>query len=91
MSLIVFYSSVGGSLEMKNHQRKIFSILDSKKIPYKAVDIAQSTEDKEEMRRKTGNPKALPPQICNGDTYCGDYGAFENAVEMEEIETFLKL
>ncbi|XP_071772293.1 SH3 domain-binding glutamic acid-rich-like protein 3 [Centroberyx gerrardi] len=91
MSLIVFYSSVGGSLEMKKHQQKIFLILDSKKIPYKAVDIAQSGEDKEEMRRKAGNPKALPPQICNGDTYCGDYDAFENAVEMEKLETFLKL
>ncbi|XP_035534782.1 SH3 domain-binding glutamic acid-rich-like protein 3 [Morone saxatilis] len=89
--LQVFYTSVSSSLEIKKHQEKIFLILDGKKIQYKPVDIAQNSEDKDLMRKIAGNPTALPPQICKGDVYCGDYTAFENAVEMEQLEAFLKL
>lgn len=46
-------------------------ILDSKKIPYEKLDIAASTACKDKMREISGDPKALPPQISNGDTYCG--------------------
>nr|XP_046228282.1 SH3 domain-binding glutamic acid-rich-like protein 3 [Scatophagus argus] len=91
MPIKVFYTSVSGSLEMKKHQDRIFSVLDSKKITYEAVDISQDSKDKNLMRERAGNSSALPPQICNGDIYCGDYDAFENAVEMEELEEFLKL
>lgn len=56
---------------MKKNQQKIFSILDGKKIPYQLVDISQKTELKDLMRRLAGNKTALPPQICNGDEYCG--------------------
>ncbi|XP_041814943.1 SH3 domain-binding glutamic acid-rich-like protein 3 [Chelmon rostratus] len=91
MPVKVFYSSVSGSLELKKHQQLIMSILDSKSIPYDLVDIAQNSDDKDLMRKIAGNPTALPPQICNGDVYCGDFAAFENAVEMEDLEQFLKL
>lgn len=47
------------------------SILDSKSIPYDLVDIAQNSDDKDLMRKIARNPTALPPQICNGDVYCG--------------------
>ena len=33
--------------------------------------MASSVEDKEKMRALVGNPSALPPQIANGDQYCG--------------------
>ncbi|XP_051264015.1 SH3 domain-binding glutamic acid-rich-like protein 3 [Dicentrarchus labrax] len=89
--LQVFYTSVSSSLEIKKHQEKIFLILDGKKIQYKPVDISQNSEDKDLMRKIAGNPTALPPQICKGNVYCGDYAAFENAVEMEQLEAFLKL
>ncbi|CAG5928116.1 SH3 domain-binding glutamic acid-rich-like protein 3 [Menidia menidia] len=91
MSVILFYSSVSGSTTMKKNQERIMSVLTSKDIPFKAVDIAQNSEDKDLMRKRAGNSKALPPQICNGDVYCGDYDAFENAIEMEKLEEFLKL
>ncbi|XP_071335179.1 SH3 domain-binding glutamic acid-rich-like protein 3 [Trachinotus anak] len=91
MPLKVFFSSVSGSLEMKKNQDRIFSVLGSKKIPFEAVDISQNSEDKDLMRKRAGNPTALPPQICNGDVYCGDITAFDNAIEMEQLEQFLKL
>ncbi|XP_070705815.1 SH3 domain-binding glutamic acid-rich-like protein 3 [Pempheris klunzingeri] len=91
MPVKVYFSSVSGSLEMKKNQTRIFSVLESKKIPFEAVDISQRSEDKDFMRERAGNPTALPPQICNGDVYCGDINAFDNAVEMEQLEEFLKL
>lgn len=91
MTVIVFFTSVSGSLEMKKRQERIFSVLSSKKILFEVVDISQNSEDKDLMRKRAGNPTALPPQICNGDVYCGDFAAFENAVEMEELEAFLQL
>ncbi|XP_042246317.1 SH3 domain-binding glutamic acid-rich-like protein 3 [Thunnus thynnus] len=91
MTVKVFFSSVSGSVEMKKNQERIFSILTSKKIPFEAVDISQNSDDKDLMRKRAGNPTALPPQICNGDVYCGDFAAFENAIEMEQLEAFLKV
>ncbi len=46
-------------------------ILDGKKIPYDKIDIAASEDEKKKMRDLAGNPKALPPQLCNDDNYCG--------------------
>ncbi|XP_016359313.1 SH3 domain-binding glutamic acid-rich-like protein 3 [Sinocyclocheilus anshuiensis] len=91
MSITVYYSSVSGSREVKQHQSEIFQFLDSKKIKYFAVDIAESTDLKEEMRKKVGNPSAMPPQVFNGDKYCGDYQKFFDAVEDGKPEAFFKL
>ncbi|XP_058469807.1 SH3 domain-binding glutamic acid-rich-like protein 3 [Solea solea] len=91
MPLTVFYTSVSASREIKANQERITNVLDSKNIPYTIVDIAQDAEKKDLMRKISGNPTALPPQICNEDVYCGDYTAFDNAVEEENLEEFLKI
>ncbi|XP_042359659.1 SH3 domain-binding glutamic acid-rich-like protein 3 [Plectropomus leopardus] len=91
MSLRLFYTSVSSNLTIKKQQQHIQMVLDSKTIKYELVDISVSEEDKNLMRKLAGNPTALPPQICKGDNYCGDYAAFENAVEAETLEKFLKL
>ena len=46
-------------------------ILDGKKIEYVTLDISSSETDKAKMRELAGDPKALPPQIANGDQFCG--------------------
>ncbi|RVE55990.1 hypothetical protein OJAV_G00231850 [Oryzias javanicus] len=91
MSVVVFYASVSGSLEVKKRQERIMSVLSSKKINFRAVDITQNSEDKDLMRKIANNSKAMPPQIANGSNYCGDYEAFENAIEVEQLEEFLKM
>lgn len=58
-------------LKVKQQQSEIFQFLDSKKMKYFAVDISQNQEKKDEMRKKAGNPSAMPPQVFNGDKYCG--------------------
>ncbi|KAK3747265.1 hypothetical protein QZH41_009619, partial [Actinostola sp. cb2023] len=76
---------------IKKHQQKIFLILDSMKINYNKLDVATDSDLVGKMREIIDNEKALPPQICNGDTYCGDYEAFEMAIEEESLEEFLQL
>ena len=46
-------------------------ILDAKKIEYQKFDVAADEAAKQKMRDISGNPKALPPQLCNGNQYCG--------------------
>lgn len=57
--------------QIKKTQQKIFDILDSKKINYDALDISQEVKVKDLMRELAGDPTALPPQIFNGNNYCG--------------------
>ena len=64
-------------LQIVTHQQKIFMILNSLRIPYTAIDIAApGTEDETDFMRANGKKKdgerhVLPPQIFNGEKYCG--------------------
>ena len=46
-------------------------VLSSKNIEFESVDISTSEDAKKKMREIACDPKALPPQIANGDQYCG--------------------
>ncbi|RXM94263.1 SH3 domain-binding glutamic acid-rich-like protein 3 [Acipenser ruthenus] len=52
-------------------QAEVTRILEASKIPFELIDIASGETLLEEMRSKTSNPTALPPQIFNNDVYCG--------------------
>jgi hypothetical protein len=56
---------------VKQRQEEVIRILDTYKIKYELVDISTSLKALEEMRTKVSTPKALPPQIFNGEEYCG--------------------
>lgn len=71
---------------MKSQQIEVMRILDSKKIEYKLVDISQGEELRVEMRNKSGNPTAVPPQLFNEDKYCG-----VSAVHCGKLERRLSL
>lgn len=90
-TITVFITSISSSTKIKGEQRKVEQILSSKNYKLDLVDIAAGAEAKEKMREIAGNPKAMPPQIANGDQYCGDYDAFMEAVEDEQIGAFLKM
>ncbi|KAL2082417.1 hypothetical protein ACEWY4_022235 [Coilia grayii] len=91
MALTIYISSVSGSRELKQQQSEILQFLDAKKIQYKTKDITQDPSIKDEMRKLVGNPSAMPPQVFSGDTYCGDYSMFFEAVEDGKAEAFFKL
>ncbi|CAD5123885.1 DgyrCDS12192 [Dimorphilus gyrociliatus] len=90
-SITVYYTSVSSDMQLKHKQTYILNILESKKIDFTVVDIAVEPEAKEKMREILENPKAIPPQLCKGDVYLGDYEAFYDAVENSELNTFLRL
>ena len=58
---------------MKKQQQKIEMILQKnyKGNEVKYIDVSADEDAKEKMRALSGNPTAVPPQIFNGDTYCG--------------------
>eukprot|EP00090_Calanus_glacialis_P032618 TRINITY_DN5404_c0_g1_i1.p1 TRINITY_DN5404_c0_g1~~TRINITY_DN5404_c0_g1_i1.p1 ORF type:complete len:186 (-),score=71.32 TRINITY_DN5404_c0_g1_i1:97-597(-) len=91
----IFISGSSGSKEITNSQHKITMILKSLGISLQQVDIsAPGTEEQRDIMRagakkKEGQRYALPPQIFNGDKYCGDYDDFDVANEDDELEEFL--
>lgn len=61
---------------MKKHQQRVLMILDSKNVEYVAVDITEpGKENEKEFMQQNSNAKEakhpLPPQIFNGEEYCG--------------------
>merc|ERR1719384_2136837 len=95
MGIKVYISGNSGNKEIVTHQQRILMILKSLAIEFEPVDIAGPGMDnqKDAMRasakKKEGQRHALPPQIFNGDKYCGDYDDFDVANEDDELEEFL--
>jgi len=91
----VFISGNSGNKEMVTHQHRILMILDSLSFEHEVIDIANPGMDeaRDFMRgngkKKEGSRHVLPPQIFNGDKYCGDYDDFDVANEDDHLEEFL--
>merc|ERR1712106_652482 len=91
----IFISGNSGSKEISTAQQKITMILKSLGIPILQGDIsAPGMDDQRDVMRasakkKEGQRHALPPQIFNGEKYCGDYDDFDVANEDDELEEFL--
>ncbi|XP_072837182.2 SH3 domain-binding glutamic acid-rich-like protein 3 [Pogona vitticeps] len=86
----VYYTSVTGSREVRQRQSEVLRILDGNRLKYQLVDVSISERLLQEMRDKAGKPDAIPPQIFNGEEYCGDFEMLHEATENEEVPKFLK-
>ncbi|XP_061753374.1 SH3 domain-binding glutamic acid-rich-like protein 3 isoform X2 [Nerophis ophidion] len=71
MGIKLYYTTVTASRTVKSQQGEVTRILDSKSIQYELIDISLGSELRDDMRRKSGNPGAVPPQLFNEDQYCG--------------------
>merc|ERR1712154_46955 len=93
--IMIFISGNSGSKEITNRQHRILMILKSLGIAMKQVDISAPGMDEQRdfmragAKKKEGQRHALPPQIFNGEKYCGDYDDFDVANEDDELEEFL--
>lgn len=62
---------------MKKRQQRVMMILDSKQVPYEAIDITDpARETDKEFMLTTAKPRGdakyvLSPQIFNEEVYCG--------------------
>uniref|UniRef100_A0A8C0RXK1 SH3 domain binding glutamate rich protein like 2 n=1 Tax=Canis lupus familiaris TaxID=9615 RepID=A0A8C0RXK1_CANLF len=78
MVIRVFIASSSGFVAIKKQQQDVVRFLEANKIEFEEVDITMSEEQRQwmyknippEKKPAQGNP--LPPQIFNGDRYCGD-------------------
>ena len=90
-------------VQMKKRQMKSQLIMESKGVRFEVIDISDpsSQHEKTYMQRnaipKPGARNAIPPQFFNDEPfesdnpYCGDYDGFDEAVETDTVEEFLKL
>ncbi|XP_030054928.1 SH3 domain-binding glutamic acid-rich-like protein 2 isoform X2 [Microcaecilia unicolor] len=77
MGIRVFVASSSCSVAIKKKQHDVVQFLEANRIEFEEVDITMSEEQRlwmyrnipEEKQPAQGNP--LPPQIFNGDHYCG--------------------
>merc|ERR1712142_320323 len=75
--IMIFISGNSGSKEITNRQHRILMILKSLGIAMKQVDISAPGMDEQRdfmragAKKKEGQRHALPPQIFNGEKYCG--------------------
>ncbi|XP_067875130.1 SH3 domain-binding glutamic acid-rich-like protein 3 [Heterodontus francisci] len=91
MVVIVYYTSITSTISLEKNQRSITDMLSAMKISFQLLDVSTDKNLLEEMRAKMGDPKAMVPQIFNGDQYCGDYEAFSQAMEFEKVKEFFKV
>jgi len=93
----VFISGNSGNKEMVTHQQRIIMVLESLGIDTEVMDIAAPGMDEARdfmrggAKKKENQRNVLPPQIFNGDTYCGDYDGFDIANEDDHLDEFLGL
>merc|ERR1712080_300587 len=82
---------------IENAQHRFIMILKSLGIAIELCDIsAPGMEEQRDFMQANGTKKegfrnVLPPQVFNGEKYCGDYDAFDIANEDDELEEFLGL
>lgn len=97
MVIRVFIASSSGFVAIKKKQQDVVRFLEANKIEFEEVDITMSEEQRQwmyknippEKKPAQGNP--LPPQIFNGDRYCGDYDSFFESKESNTVFSFLGL
>ncbi|KIM66329.1 hypothetical protein SCLCIDRAFT_110898 [Scleroderma citrinum Foug A] len=87
----LFLTTIASQPELRKHQEYILRILQIKKIPYTSYDLACDEEAKRLWKRKAPLGKQRLPGILVGGRYPGDFDAFEEAVEYDELDTFLRL
>nr|CAB3266040.1 SH3 domain-binding glutamic acid-rich-like protein 2 [Phallusia mammillata] len=93
--ITVYVTSVLMNKCIRDNQNKIINFLNANNIGFEVVDLTINTEAREIMLAKMPESKkegkVLPPQVFNGDEYCGDFEKFFAAMENGLLYTFFKL
>lgn len=94
---MVYMTSVSSRIQISKQQRAILDFLDARGIEYRPIDMCANTKARGQMLEKLPeDSKAegvpiLPPQVFNGEDYCGDYEQFFDARECDLLYSFFKL
>jgi len=83
-------TTIASQPALRRRQEYILRILQVKKIPYTAYDLASDEEAKRLWKRKAPTDKLQIPGILVGGQYPGTFEDFEDAVEHDELDIFLR-
>ena len=95
--ITVYMTSIVSQHAIFKKQQEVLDFLEARKIPYKAVDMCANLKARPEMIGKLPDdviektPRPLPPQVFNGDGYCGDYDMFFDAKECDLAYSFFRI
>jgi hypothetical protein len=84
-------TTIASQQALRKRQEYILRILQVKKIPYTSYDLASDEEAKRLWKRKAPTDKQQLPGILVGGKYPGTFEEFEDAVEHDELDIFLRL
>lgn len=95
MVVKVYISNATIYTAAKKNQQQVLWLLSGLKIEHEVVDVGDVIlEDEKNFLKDHGQPNkqgaVLTPQIFNDEQLCGDYVAFQLAIENEELFEFLK-
>ncbi|XP_043242398.1 SH3 domain-binding glutamic acid-rich-like protein 2 isoform X2 [Amphibalanus amphitrite] len=97
MVVKVYVSEYSGNFDVKKHQQRVETVLQSVGVRHQLVDVCapehleQRLFMQETARPLPGERHPLPPQIYNEQHYCGDYFDFDYANETGQLLQFLRL
>jgi len=90
--IVVYVSSVAGSVAVEKNTERVLFLLDAQKASYTKVDVSISESDKEYMHAHSGNKnKNLLPQVFVNGEYVGAKDEIDEANEVGELKALLKL
>jgi len=95
MVVKVYISNATIYTAAKKNQQQVLWLLSGLKIEHEVVDVGDAIlEDEKQFLSDHGQPNkqgfVVTPQIFNDDELCGDFDAFQLALENEELFEFLK-
>ncbi|XP_052830264.1 glutamic acid-rich protein isoform X2 [Octopus bimaculoides] len=97
MVIKVYISNITCNNKQRKCQQLILNKLTAEKIDFVQIDItdpryaSERTLMRENSKPKTEGAVPVPPQVFNESEYCGDYDAFADALETQNLWHFLKL
>ncbi|KZW01997.1 hypothetical protein EXIGLDRAFT_602222 [Exidia glandulosa HHB12029] len=87
----VFLTTIASQPALRQRQEYVLRILQVKKIPFTSYDLASDEDAKKLWRRKAPLDKQQLPGIIVGGRFPGTFSEFEDAVEHDELDIFLRL
>ncbi|EKM83562.1 hypothetical protein AGABI1DRAFT_123890 [Agaricus bisporus var. burnettii JB137-S8] len=89
--IAVFLTTIASQPALRQRQEYILRILQVKKIPFTSYDLASDEEAKRLWKRRAPPDKQQLPGILVGGAFPGTFHDFEEAVEFNELDAFLRL
>ncbi|KAF8499447.1 hypothetical protein JB92DRAFT_2981418 [Gautieria morchelliformis] len=87
----VFLTTIASQPSLRQRQEYILRILQVRKVTFTSYDLASDETAKKLWRRKAPPGKHELPGILVGGRFPGTFSEFEEAVEYNELSTFLRL